>query len=357
MSSNESKYINTKVCVPQNTLIAYLRGSLTSVEMNAVERHLSGCPMCSDELEGLALLPNPNSISSISNSINRKVDSFIAKQNKSIWESTTFRVAASVAMLFAISGLIYYTASLNTSHDILSDNIPANEAVILEEVIGIDSMEENQPKADVLPKSKSERVIVYDVDDEIALELEDVNTPKQTQQRVNAEFKLAESAQSAGAQQKKLSPPPAPKVASISIVAEDNVDLSKEEFSADLAVRILNFVSAEEEYLEEEEIFTIVEEMPTFAGGDISKFRDFISKNLKYPDYAAENGIQGRVFVGFVVERDGSVSNVKVIRGVDPLLDKEAVRVVKSSPKWTPGKQRGVPVRVTFTFPVVFSLQ
>ena len=81
------------------------------------------------------------------------------------------------------------------------------------------------------------------------------------------------------------------------------------------------------------------------------------AKQLIYPEIAAENGIQGRVFVSFVVEPDGSVSNVRVVRGVDPALDREAIRVVKSSPRWTPGRQRGRPVRVTFTFPIIFVLQ
>ncbi|MEG1905769.1 MAG: energy transducer TonB, partial [Bacteroidales bacterium] len=83
----------------------------------------------------------------------------------------------------------------------------------------------------------------------------------------------------------------------------------------------------------------------------------FISKSVKYPVIAQENGIQGRVIVSFVIERDGSVADAVVVRGVDPSLDKEALRVVKSMPKWTPGKQRGKPVRVKYTLPVTFRLQ
>ena len=104
-------------------------------------------------------------------------------------------------------------------------------------------------------------------------------------------------------------------------------------------------------------IFTIVEEMPTFQGKGQEGFRVWLIKHLKYPEIAAENGISGRVFVNFVVETDGSVSNVKIIRGANPSLDTEAVRVVQSSPKWTPGKQRGKEVRVVFTFPINFVLQ
>ncbi len=112
-----------------------------------------------------------------------------------------------------------------------------------------------------------------------------------------------------------------------------------------------------EETAKEEEVFLIVEEMPSFGTGGANEFRQYIGENLRYPEVAAENGIQGRVFVQFVVEADGRLTNVKVIRGVDPSLDKEAVRVVESSPKWNPGKQRGKPVRVSFTFPIIFVLQ
>ncbi|MFP4556520.1 MAG: energy transducer TonB [Bacteroidales bacterium] len=166
-------------------------------------------------------------------------------------------------------------------------------------------------------------------------------------------------------QQEEIKPPPPPQpvqAPEIINIVEDDADLDDDmdifdtEFTEDAAVKIVDF-SDEEEDVEEEEIFVIVEDMPGFDGGDSNKFREYIQKNLKYPDIAAENGIQGRVFVSFVVEPNGEVTNVRVVRGVDPALDKEAVRVVESSPKWTPGKQRGKPVRVSFTFPIIFVLQ
>jgi len=109
--------------------------------------------------------------------------------------------------------------------------------------------------------------------------------------------------------------------------------------------------------LEEEPIFFIVEEMPAFQGKGVDGFREYIAKNLNYPDSAGNNGISGKVFIRFIVEPDGSVNDVIILRGVDPNLDEEALRVVKSSPKWTPGKQRGKLVRVAYTFPINFVLQ
>ena len=105
-----------------------------------------------------------------------------------------------------------------------------------------------------------------------------------------------------------------------------------------------------------EEIFVVVEEMPEFPGGQ-SALMKYLSENIRYPVIAQENGIEGRVICSFVVERDGSITDVQVVRGVDPSLDKEAVRVIQSMPKWKPGKQRGKPVRVRFTLPIVFRLQ
>ena len=107
---------------------------------------------------------------------------------------------------------------------------------------------------------------------------------------------------------------------------------------------------------EETKIFDVVEQPPSFPGGQAALLQ-WLSSHVKYPPIAEENGIQGRVIVGFVVERDGSVSQVQVIRGVDPSLDKEAARVVASMPKWTPGRQNGQNVRVKYNVPVNFKLQ
>ncbi len=107
---------------------------------------------------------------------------------------------------------------------------------------------------------------------------------------------------------------------------------------------------------EENKIFTVVEQMPMYPGGDAALMQ-YLSSNIHYPAVAAENGVQGRVVVGFVVERDGSITDVNVMRSVDPSLDREAVRVVKNMPRWTPGKQNGSAVRVKFQVPVTFRLQ
>ena len=100
----------------------------------------------------------------------------------------------------------------------------------------------------------------------------------------------------------------------------------------------------------------MVEEMPRFDGKDRAEFRKYIGENLKYPEIAIENVVSGTVYVKFTVNRDGDVVDVVVVRGVDPSLDHEAMRVIQSSPKWTPGKQRGKAVSVSFTFPIHYIL-
>lgn len=112
-----------------------------------------------------------------------------------------------------------------------------------------------------------------------------------------------------------------------------------------------------EKEVQEEEPVIIAETMPTFQGGDVNKFAQWCGKNIRYPQAAIDNGSQGKVTVQFVVERDGSISRITILRGVDKLIDEEATRVVKSAPKWSPGMNRGKPVRVYVQVPINFVLE
>ena len=163
-------------------------------------------------------------------------------------------------------------------------------------------------------------------------------------------------------------PPETPEVQALSdqidivddeIVVDDNLFLNLEDdASIDIAIRDYVEAVVEEEEVEEEAIpFQLVEEKPKFQGGDANDFTRWVNSRIVYPEIAKENGVQGRVTLQFTVNADGSVSNVKVLRGIDSSLDKEAVRVVSSSPNWTPGRQRDRAVKVTYTFPVVFQLR
>lgn len=158
--------------------------------------------------------------------------------------------------------------------------------------------------------------------------------------------------------------PPAPKPQATQIqVVEDDVEVEDEiDINAEVSQEeiieeyVYEAPEIEEEEIVEAEIFTVVEQMPEFPGGAVEMTK-FIQKNIKYPMMARESDIQGRVYVNFVVEPDGSVSNVTVMRGIGGGCDEEAVRIVNMMPKWNPGKQRGVAVRCSFTVPIVFRLQ
>ena len=161
-------------------------------------------------------------------------------------------------------------------------------------------------------------------------------------------------------------PPAAPKIPILSDqidIVDDEIEIEDDMFmnledDASLGVEIMDYVEVEEEVVEEEAIpFQLVEEKPSFQGGDANQFSKWVNSRLVYPEIAKENGVQGRVTLQFTVEKDGTVTKVKVLRGVDPSLDKEAVRVVSMSPKWKPGKQRDRAVPVTYTFPGIFQLR
>lgn len=165
-------------------------------------------------------------------------------------------------------------------------------------------------------------------------------------------------------------PPPASQQAVVKYVAPVVVDsikvedqsklmISDEQVTATVNKEVVEVVEQKQEEVqekEEQQVFVVVEEMPEFPGGELA-LRTFIGKAIVYPTVAQENGIQGKVFVTFVVNKDGSVSNAKIARGVDASLDAEALRVVSTLPRWKPGKQRGVPVRVSYTVPISFKLQ
>ena len=165
-------------------------------------------------------------------------------------------------------------------------------------------------------------------------------------------------------------PPPPPEAPSVPVLSdqidivdddiklEDDMFMNLEDDNTGVEIQEYKEAEVEEEEVEEEAIpFQLVEQKPSFNGGDANEFSKWVNSRLVYPEIAKENGVQGRVTLAFTVEADGRVTNVKVLRGVDPALDAEAVRVVKSSPKWKPGRQRDRAVKVTYTFPVIFQLR
>ena len=148
-------------------------------------------------------------------------------------------------------------------------------------------------------------------------------------------------------------PPPPPPPPEIIEIVEDEVEIENEVEVEETDTDQDEIIEIEED--DDDEIFMVVEQMPTFPGGDLGLMK-FIQKTTKYPPIAKENGITGKVYVSYVVNKKGKVTNVKVVRGVDKYLDAEAIRVVKLLPYSSPGKQRGKPVNVQYTIPINFTL-
>lgn len=177
------------------------------------------------------------------------------------------------------------------------------------------------------------------------------------------DFQFEEEIEIQQTSQETTPPPPPPPVQEVEVlnVVEDDVETETIEINTeddkDVEVIIQAPVEVKEEEEDEEVVFVVVETMPEFPGGQQALFK-YLSENVKYPAIAQENGIQGRVICQFVVNKDGKIVDVEVVRsGGDPSLDKEAIRVIKSMPPWKPGKQRGKAVRVKYTVPVNFRLQ
>lgn len=162
----------------------------------------------------------------------------------------------------------------------------------------------------------------------------------------------------------KPPPPPVPiQQTSVIEIVENDMEIEQEieiNVEADQETAIEEYIPInvieEEEIVEEEMVFVVVESMPEFPGGDVARIA-YLNKNMDYPIQARESGIQGRVFVTFVVEKDGSITGVRVLRGIGGGCDEEAIKVIQNMPRWLPGKQRNVPVRVQFNMPINFILQ
>lgn len=163
-------------------------------------------------------------------------------------------------------------------------------------------------------------------------------------------------------QKKPPPPPPPPKSVEVLNIVDNDVDIEDElrleetEADQDTKVRIDAFADEEEEEADQQ-VFVVVEDMPSFNGKGLNAFARYVQQRLKYPVIAQDNGIEGTVFISFIVDKVGKITNVKVVRGVDPVLDEAAVCAVRDCPNWEPGKQRGKPVRVFCTIPIQFALQ
>ncbi|MEG0807991.1 MAG: TonB family protein [Alistipes sp.] len=220
------------------------------------------------------------------------------------------------------------------------------------------------PKADL----QNKRGLLLEIGLVVALALVIVAfsyTPKEHRiEKMDLNYALAEE-QITEITRQDQKPPEAPKKVEVKVIADllqivtNDTKIKTDVDFADFDenTTIVQQVATKEETIEDDQPFLIAETMPSFQGGDLNTFRNWVQTNVKFPQIALENGIQGRVVLSFVIEKDGRLTNIQVLQTPDRSLSEEATRVLTKSPKWSPGKQRNQVVRVKYTLPVDFRVQ
>ncbi len=373
-------------CLSVRAIDRYLNSGLSAEDKASVEKHIRECEFCAEAVEGYSNTELKDSLFTTVKKLNKKIDRInqpvytrLLSINKKVFAYSS--LAASVLILAGLFLLINYLKTEQSN--IVTENMQKEEGKRLpgkagkerEKTVAIQTPDSfikvieikrpDAPAKEVTPPTVSTSA-VYKTADRTAMQESDASS---------------EIPEESSDPQSSGEIPVADNYKAITKIELNDMEITEDEAKMTAPVK---FETAREkssirfakkaglrkgsqypeidsvpfEGKETEEItFIIVEDMPKFRGGDHNAFQAWIQRNLRYPEIAVENGISGRVFVKFAVNTEGKVVDAKVVRGVDPALDKEALRVINSSPKWDPGKQRGKPVKVQFTFPVVFILQ
>jgi len=307
-------------CLSESGMDAYFKGKIQDQDREKIHRHLNDCELCRLAAKGLESASASLDLAAENSKLHQQIDRLAGSRDTSPAENVKLpdnrgskgmirylrdlrNIAAILPLLLLLGSVLWLTAALQMVDHRISG---------ISELLTAAGMQETQP-----------RYFEEGAQHSIAL------TPPPPKL---AEFRIEEE---------KI------------IIEDDFVFDIEEDFvvAHDPMVQITEFPETEET-----EIFIVVEEPPVFPGGHEAMF-DYLAKNLRYPPQAREEAVQGVVYLTFVIHTDGSIGDVKVLRGVHRLLDEEAVRVISAMPSWVPGKQRGKPVRVQFTMPVKFALK
>lgn len=376
-------------CLSSKGLTRYVEGSLDPEEQKMADMHIRDCALCTDAISGYRHHAHPVGVMPEIHNLNRQLHQrflTIAQNKKKKREErsmvSVFAVAATIILIAGIYLLLRQREMITEKslaekrHDsVLTPIIPSAQTMsqqkgaegpmqelskaepVKKEVKQKTTISENvamnyeRKKTDSvdIPVVAGENVMLADEEDiQLAVEA-DENVPLIITDSVTIHGYLAEN--NARLMSKDKHAPSVKK----SAVARSESALAEQVAMKSAETPEMMVLKSEE--APDDEIFYIVEEMPHFMGGDISRFLKYIAENLIYPAEAAEAGIEGRVMVNFVIDEKGKPTETKILRSVDPLLDTEALRVIALSPLWEPGRQRGKPVKVSYTIPIVFSLQ
>ncbi|MBN2272764.1 MAG: energy transducer TonB [Bacteroidales bacterium] len=374
-------------CLSRQGLKRYIEGGLDPEEHKMADMHIKDCALCADAISGYRHHAQPDEVMSEIHNLNRQLHQrflTLAMNKKKKREErsmvSVFAVAATIILIAGISLLLRQREMVTekslaeAGHD--SVLIPVTHAVqpaLQKEIedpveeskkaepvkeikqktsasvhVALNNKERKTDVADIPVTAAEEVIQVDEADIQLADEAEEtvplIVTDSVTIHGYLTEINTRLMSGDKHSPAAKKSTTVRPETVSAGQVAMKSAEPS-------------DMIDMKSEEAPEEEMFYVVEEMPRFMEGDISRFLQYICENLDYPAKAAEAGIEGRVMVNFVVDENGKPTEIKIIRPVDPLLDAEALRVIASSPLWKPGRQRGEPVKVSYTIPIVFSLQ
>ncbi len=342
-------------CISPEGMQRYVTGALTAAEKELINAHLGTCELCTDALGGFQQHNNPAKVSLAVTDINRQLhQKFLRIQTKKVRERSMVSVFSAAATIILITGLFYlmkqreiYRGRLLAYS--LQDSITISDRTIgqlkndMNESVKISGKAESGEHTVTMPHPSKESNVYFK-----SKQPEDEN-------KATLSYESAEEL-------RIVSYEPSPDTLHVAEATKQEDDFSVAGYAVKSATRdkkeSLQAIPADAEgdNTVSGEVFMVAEEMPVFKGGDINKFREYVQQQIKYPVKAAEAGIEGKVFVSFIINEKGKLINPKIIRSADPLLDKEALRVISSSPAWTPGMMNGKPVSVQLAIPVIFQL-
>lgn len=386
---NKGRLFNQSGCLYFDTIQRYQRKNLNSSERELVKNHLRECQLCREALEGFARIPDQVRQQEHIDSLKKQLWEKIG-QRKVKWAEVSSQrfnrklvyisIAASIAIIMGLFGIFY--SDFFPRPAMIADNVKeektyrAEEAAYAEEktadLAGIEELISEpakkrdlrsedvkvlqiEPEKDISHLEKIERI--EDKTAEVNFQGEDTTGDLLEVAGVAYAKSVAETTDTKAIAQNQPEMLEEAAAKGRGIIEKPEIEMVAVEYSLESRKKnkTLVFDSTPEE--SESELFYIVEEMPEFRKRGYKDFGEYIQKNLRYPEEAVEKEISGIVIVQFVIDVTGKIKNIEVAKKVNPLLDKEAVRVISSSPKWKPGKQQGVKVKVILTHPVEFKIK
>lgn len=360
------RIVDSKGCLTQEALRLYLTGTAGREEKELMDRHLKGCSFCREAFDGYAAMGDPGEFSRNVESLKQGIRKHVQKEETKV-VSLIYRrryvVLVGAASIFLLAGLFsvfrYYPAMRrNLSGNRLAENVKTVADSGLKDTATVNIRPRAPEKIEVLPQPKRSGARNMARTEEesnpaSAIKVTATDAPVEitsAERKVSLDTTGEKSVGKADDHQA---------VAGIAVTpSADSRSLSETVVARKMSIsgnsRQLTIQPGEKRTKENQEIYFVVEEMPTFRGKGMDEFEKYIRETVRYPAEARKQGTEGTVQVSFIVDTDGRLSDVKVLHSADPLLDKEALRAVKSSPEWKPGLQNGKAVKVQLSVSVRF---